>query len=66
VTSGVDSTPLLSERPQDVHAGDGDPLHPAEHRRLADAPIVSGDAVDIVTRLTEEPDVPLRSTPACR
>ena len=49
------------ERPHDADAGNGDLVHVAGHHRLADANIVSGDAVDIVTRLKEESDIPLRS-----
>jgi hypothetical protein len=49
------------ERPDDAHAGHGHLVHAAGHLGWSAATIVRGDAVDIVARLKQESDVPLRS-----
>ena len=49
--------------PDEEHAGDGDLEHAGRSRSTgsADATVANGDAVDIVTRLKEESELPLRS-----
>ena len=47
--------------PDAEHAGDGRVEHPRRPLDWPDATLVEGDAVDVVARLKEESDVPLRS-----
>ena len=47
--------------PDEAPACDGRVVHPGWTSRLADATVVSGDAIDVVARLKEESEVPLRS-----
>ena len=47
-------------------AGNGGVDHAGGPLDWPDATVVSGDAVDVVARLKEQSEVPLRSTAACR
>ena len=48
-------------QPDEAAAGDGDLDQPDQPLDWPDATVVSGDAVDVVARLKEESEVPLRS-----
>jgi dihydrofolate reductase len=47
--------------PDEEHAGNGGVDHTGRAPRLAGRTVVRGDAVDVVARLKEESEVPLRS-----